>query len=114
VLTIGLHGFIEHRKIMFLLASDNDARMHNLSSISFHDANGNEVQTAQTEEFNRRLKKVIEGSKMRFSLAKYESMAGPWVLLGALLIAYSLFMLYKLKATEPKKAPDPTAPGGRG
>lgn len=104
VLVIGSHALIEQRKIMARLAQDNDARAHNVRSVSLHDATGREIQSEQTAEFNRTLSKVIEGSEMKLELAKYESMARPWIMLGGLLMAYSLFMLYKFKTTEPNKA----------
>jgi hypothetical protein len=104
VLAIGSYGLIEQRKIMIRLASDNDARAHNITGMSLVDANGNEIKTKESEEFNRTIRKIIEGNEMKFALAKYESMARPWILLGGLLMAYSLFMLYKLKTTEPNQS----------
>ena len=104
VLAIGLHALVEQRKISVRLAQDDDARAHNVSSVSLHDANGREIKNEQTEEFNRTLSKVIEGSEMRFSLAKYQSMSRPWIVLGGLLTAYSIFMMYKLKAAGPDRS----------
>lgn len=101
VLAIGFHAFIEQRKIAIRLSHDSDARAHNVRSISLRDTQDREIQNGQTEEFNKTLNKVVEGCEMRFSLAKYQSMSGPWIILGGILTAYSLFMLYKLKPTRP-------------
>lgn len=105
VLSVGLYAFIERREISIRLSHDSDARAHNVRSISLRDAEGREIKNGQTEEFNKTLNKVVEGCEMRFSLAKYQSMAGPWIILGGILTAYSLFMLYKLKSTKPNPAP---------
>ena len=104
VLAVGLYAFVEQRKISIRLAQDNDARAHNVRSVSLLDANGREIKNEQTEEFNRALGKVIEGSDMRFSLAKYQSMSGPWIVLGGLLTAYSIFIMYKLKTAGPDRS----------
>jgi hypothetical protein len=101
MLAIGVHSVVEVRKVANRLASDSDSRALSVSRVSLRDANGHEINDAQTEAFNGLLSKINKRNEMRLSVAKYESMAGPWVLLGGLLMAYSLFLLSKLQTAKP-------------